>query len=291
MSGRTVLVTGASGGIGYAGALGLAAQGAEIIAVSRDAERTVSAARRISEETGAPVHPVVADFADLSQVRAACADIAERWPRIDVLVNNAGAIYPKRVATVDGHELTWQVDYLAGFLLTAMLAGPLVAAAPSRVVTVSSDAHLAAWNGLDFRDLDCDRGWGSFRAYAASKLANIMFSAELARRWASRGVTSNAMHPGVVRTGFGRSDWDRTSFWSVLNRFYLSPEEGADTLVYLCSSPEVEGASGLYYYKRSPKRPSSAARDRDTQRRLWEYSVDTLGLADDPGMRAESDAT
>ena len=279
MDGRTVVITGATNGIGYEAARALSAAGAEVVLVSRSAERTAAAAELISALAGMPAHAAVADFSELAQVRAVAAELLERFPRIDVLANNAGAIYPARQVTTDGFEMTWQVDYLAPFLLTNLLEPALTAASPSRVISVSSDAHQGAWRGLEFDDLNGERSWSSFGAYSAAKLANIMFAAELARRWATLGVTCNSMHPGLVRTGFGRSgDWNERSLWTLTSLWSLTPERGADTLVYLASSPKVEGVSGEYFYKRSPKRPSGPARDVGAQQRLWRETATVLGL-------------
>ncbi len=281
IEGKTVVVTGGTNGIGHEAARVLSAAGAQVVLLSRNAERTGAAANRLGVLTGVPVQTAVADFSDLAQVRRAVADdLLDRFERIDVLINNAGAIYPSRQVTADGFEMTWQVDYVAPFLLTNLLAPALKNAAPSRVITVSSDAHLAAWRGLDFDDLVGERSWSSFGSYSAAKLANIMFAVELSRRWAPLGVTSNAMHPGVVRTGFGRSgDWSERGLWSLTNLWALTPEQGADTMVYLASSPEVEGVSGRYFYKCSPKQPSRRARDVAAQTRLWRETAESLGLA------------
>jgi NAD(P)-dependent dehydrogenase (short-subunit alcohol dehydrogenase family) len=193
-------------------------------------------------------------------------------------VNNAGAIYPDRRTTVDGFEMTWQVDHLAPFLLTNLLRPALDASGHSQVITISSDAHLAAWRGLRFDDLNGERSWSPFGAYAAAKLANIMFSAELARRWRP-SIRSNAVHPGVVRTGFGRgAEWPARRRWAVTDLWALSAAQGADTLVYLASSPDAADANGAYFYKRRPKRPSRAARHVSSQQRLWEASATALGM-------------
>jgi NAD(P)-dependent dehydrogenase (short-subunit alcohol dehydrogenase family) len=279
MDGRTVVVTGGTNGIGHEAARVLSASGANVVIVSRNAERTEAAADLIGTLTGVPVQTAVADFSDLAQVRAVAANLLERFEHIDVLINNAGAIYPARQVTTDGFEMTWQVDHLSPFLFTNLLAPALQGAAPTRVITLSSDAHLAAWRGLNFDDLNGEHSWSSFGAYAAAKLANIMFAAELSRRWGKLGVTSNAMHPGVVHTGFGRSgDWNERGLWSLTNLWSLTPEQGADTIVYLASSPEVEGVTGQYFYKRSPKQPSKWARDVSAQERLWRVTAETLGL-------------
>ncbi len=279
VEGRTIVVTGGTNGIGHEAVRALSAAGATVVIVSRSAERTRAAAELVTVLTGVRVETAVADFADLAQVRAVATELLERFGRIDVLANNAGAIYPSRQVTVDGYEMTWQVDYLAPFLLTNLLKPALVAAAPSRVISVSSDAHQGAWRGLNFDDLNGENSWSSFSAYSKAKLANIMFAAELARRWAPLGVMSNSMHPGIVRTGFGRSgDWNERGLWSLTNLWALTPEQGADTLVYLASSPEVEGVTGQYFYKCSPKQPSRPARDVATQERLWRVTAELLGL-------------
>jgi NAD(P)-dependent dehydrogenase (short-subunit alcohol dehydrogenase family) len=280
MDGRTVVVTGGTNGIGYEAARALSAAGANVVLVSRNAEKTAAAAELLGVLTGVPAHAAIADFSDLAQVRTVATDLLSRFDHIDVLLNNAGAIYPSRQLTKDGFEMTWQVNYLAEFLLTNMLEPALSRASRARVISVSSDAHQAAWRGLRFDDLNGERSWSSFGAYSAAKLANIMFAAELARRWATLGIASNSVHPGIVRTGFGRSgDWNERGLWTLTNRWALTPAEGADTLVYLASSPEVEGVSGEYFYKRAPKRPNGPARDVEAQHRLWRETVETLGMA------------
>lgn len=278
MSGQRVVITGSTSGIGYEAARSLSAAGADVVLVSRTSSRTMTAAETISAESGHAVETCIADFSSLDQVRAAGHDLCNRFSRIDVFVNNAGAIYPDRQTTVDGFEMTWQVDHLAPFLLTNLLRPSLDAGRNPQVITISSDAHLAAWRGLRFADLNGERSWSPFGAYAAAKLANIMFSAELARRWGP-SIRSNAVHPGLVQTGFGRSDdWHTRYNWSFTDVWSLSAAQGADTLVYLASSPDAAEASGAYFYKRRPKRPSRAARDVGAQQRLWEVSADALGM-------------
>jgi len=278
MNGQRVVITGGTSGIGYEAARALSLAGAEVVVVSRSASRTAKAAESISAESGRAVETCVADFSSLDQVRAAGHELRERFSRIDVLVNNAGAIYPDRQTTVDGFEMTWQVDHLAPFLLTNLLRPAMDAGGSSQVITVSSDAHLAAWRGLRFDDLNGERSWSSFGAYAAAKLANIMFSAELACRWGP-SIRSNALHPGLVQSGFGRSnDWQARRNWSFTDLWSLSTAQGADTLVYLASSPAVADATGAYFYKRRPKKPSRVARDVSSQQRLWEVSAAALGM-------------
>jgi NAD(P)-dependent dehydrogenase (short-subunit alcohol dehydrogenase family) len=282
MEGRTVVVTGGTNGIGHEAARALSAAGANVVIVGRSVERTKAAAELLSVLAGNRVQTAVADFSDLSQVRALAADLLSRFDRIDVLANNAGGIFPARQVTVDGFEMTWQVDYLAPFLLTNLLKPVLAAASPSRVIAVSSDAHQGAWRGLKFDDLNSEKSWSSFGSYAAAKLADLMFAAELARRWAPLGITSNSMHPGIVRTGFGRSgDWNEHGLWSLTNLWAITAEQGADTLVYLASSPEAEGVTGEYFYKRAPKQPTGPARDVEAQKRLWRETAELLGVGTD----------
>ncbi len=278
VNGQRIVITGGTSGIGYEAARALSVAGAEVVLVSRSASRTAAAAETISAASGHAVETCVADFASLDHVRAAGQELRERFSRIDVLVNNAGAIYPDRRTTADGFEMTWQVDHLAPFLLTNLLRPALEASGHSQVITVSSDAHLAAWRGLRFDDLNGERSWSPFGAYAAAKLANIMFSAELARRWRP-SIRSNALHPGVVQTSFGRgAEWHANRRWAVTDLWALSAAQGADTLVYLASSPDVADMSGAYLYKRRPKKPSRVARDVSSQERLWEISAAALGM-------------
>lgn len=282
VQGRVIAITGTTNGIGQAAALELACMGATIVQLVRDDLKAQRLTKRIEREAGAGRAPHVAcDLSSFASVRAAAQEVCERFPRIDVLINNAGIIATERTITEDGHELTWQVNHLSHFLLTNLLRPTLVAAAPSRVITVSSDAHFGAWSGVRFGDPDLERGWRPFRAYAQTKLANIMFAAELAERWAGSGVSSNAMHPGIVRSGFGREGYG--PYDPRYDRLIpmLTPERGAETLVWLASSPEVEGTSGMYYYRKRLKRPSRTARDVHARRRLWRVSADATGLTAD----------
>jgi len=284
MVGKTVLVTGANSGVGFVAAQELAAAGAHVVMLVRDRKRGGSARAQIDAAApGASTELLLADLADFSAVRRAAGELLATHASLDVLVANAGAIYPQRAVTVDGNEATFQVNHLSHFLLCALLEPALASAAPSRVVTVSSDAHYAAWTGIRFHDPGFERGWGPFTAYAHSKLANIMFCYEHARRLAGTGITSNVMHPGLIRTGFGRRGYG----W--YGRFIerLSPvvagtaEEGADTLVWLATAPELASASGSYFYRRRPHRSSPASRSVKAQRRLWDLSEALTGLQGD----------
>jgi NAD(P)-dependent dehydrogenase (short-subunit alcohol dehydrogenase family) len=213
----------------------------------------------------------------MAQVRALAGRLGA-LERIDVLVNNAGLMAGQRRVTADGFDEVFAVNHLAPFLLTSLLLGQLTAAAPARVITVTSGAHTGAH--LDLDDPQLERGWDGWRAYANSKLANILFTRELARRLEGTGVTANCAHPGVVRTRFGREARLPMRAAVTLGRpFMLSPQRGASTIVYLATSPEVAGASGGYYVKRQRREPSAAARDDATAQRLWQLSEELTGLA------------
>ncbi len=269
---RHVVVTGASNGIGLQTAVGLARLGASVALVARDrakGEAALAAAREAS--AGGTPSLFLADLGSLAEVRRLAGELAAALPRIDVLVNNAGAMHTARKESADGIELTLAVNHLAAFLLTALLLPRLRAAAPARVVTVSSEAHRIA--PLDLDDLQARRGYAGMRVYGRSKLANVLFSNELARREAGTGVTSNALHPGVVATGFGRNDpgWFRVLV--TLGRpFLASPEEGARTSIHVAAAPELERVTGRYFKDRREVAPAPFARDEAVQRRLWELS-------------------
>ena len=277
MKGKVCVVTGATSGIGKATAAALARLGATVVLVGRDRGRTEAAAAEIGSVSVAPPQAETADLASMAQVRG-LADRLAKLERIDVLVNNAGLVLGERRITPDGFEHVFALNHLAPFLLTNLLLPKLTASAPARVVTVTSDAHSAA--RLDLSDLNLERGWDSWRSYANSKLANILFTRELARRLGGTGVTANCAHPGVVRTGFGREARPLLKLGITIARpFMLSPERGADTIVYLASSPDLEGQAGGYYVKRQRREPSAAARDDAAAGKLWELSEEMTGLA------------
>ena len=283
LSGKRILVTGASSGIGLAASLEFARAGADVVMHVRDRSRGEAARERIAAETGSErTELLLADFADLGAVASAAEEYARRYDRLDVLAANAGAIMPDHVITEHGNELTFQVNHLAHFLLCRILEPILVASGPARVVTVSSDSHQAAWRGIRFEDPAFRRGWRSFPAYAHSKLANIMFCYEHARRLFRTGVTSTVMHPGFVYTHFGADAYGRLN--PLINKVVYptigrTPERGADTLVWLATSPEVEGATGAYFQDRRMHHSSRASMDLEAQRRLWEMSEELTGLA------------
>jgi len=277
MKGTVCVVTGATSGIGQAAAAALARLGATVVMVGRDRDRTEAAAARIAAVSTSPPRAEIADLASLEQVRGLAARLAG-LERIDVLINNAGLVLGERRITPDGLEHVFAVNHLAPFLLTSLLLPKLTASGPARVVTVTSDAHSAA--RLDLSDPNLEHGWDSWRSYANSKLANILFTRELARRLEGTGVTANCAHPGVVRTGFGRESRPLLKLGITIARpFMASPERGADTIVYLASSPDVAGQTGGYYVKRQRREPSAAARDDTVARELWELSEKLTGLA------------
>jgi NAD(P)-dependent dehydrogenase (short-subunit alcohol dehydrogenase family) len=280
LAGRTVLVTGGSGGIGRATALGLAPMGAHIAITGRDRGRTEAAAREIREAGGGQVDAFVADMSSQTEVRRLADEVLGRLPRIDVLVNNVGGYWDTRHATVDGLERTFALNHLAPFLLTNLLLDRLLQSAPARVVTVSSGAH--AMGRIDFDDLMGERSYSGMRAYGQSKLANILFTYELARRLGTGSVTANALHPGMVRTGFGAEDAGTSQrLFSLLARpFMKSPAEGAATSIYLASSPEVEGVTGCYFAGCQRRQSSKRSCDEATGQRLWQVSADLVALAD-----------
>ena len=276
MNGKVCVVTGATSGIGKAAAAALARQGAQVVLVGRDRGRAEAAATEIGAASTVPPKVEIADLTSMDQVRALAGRLAS-LERIDVLINNAGLVLGERRVTQDGFEHVFAVNHLAPFLLTNLLLPKLTGSAPARVVTVTSDAHSAA--SLDLDDPSLEHGWNSWRSYANSKLANILFTRELARRLDGTGVTANCAHPGVVRTGFGRESRPLLRFGLTLARpFLLSPERGADTIVYLASSPDVAGETGGYYVKRQRREPSAAARDDAAARKLWDISEKLTGL-------------
>jgi NAD(P)-dependent dehydrogenase (short-subunit alcohol dehydrogenase family) len=279
MAARTVLVTGGTGGIGRATALGLAAMGANVAITGRDRVRAEDAGREIRTATGTRVDVLVGDLSDQSEVRRLAAEALERLPRIDVLVNNVGGYWNSRHETADGLELTFAVNHLAPFLLTNLLLDRLEHSAPARVVTVSSHAH--AQGRIHFDDLQGERSYSGARAYNQSKLANVLFTYEFARRLHGSDVTANALHPGVVSTGFGAEDPGGIQRLVVplLRPFMKSPARGAATSIHLVSAPELEGVNGRYFTNSKPKRSSPRSNDKDSAARLWEVSADLVGLS------------
>jgi NAD(P)-dependent dehydrogenase (short-subunit alcohol dehydrogenase family) len=273
-----VLVTGASSGIGRATALGLASMGARVAITGRDRERTEAAAREIREVGGGQVDAFVADMSSQAGVRRLAAEVLQRLPRIDVLVNNVGGYWDTRHVTADGLERTFALNHLAPYLLTRLLLDRLQQSAPARVVTVSSGAHTMG--RIDFDDLGLERSYSGMKAYSQSKLANLLFTYELARRLGASGVAANAVHPGMVNTGFGAEDAGSIQrlFTPLMRPFMKSPAQGAATSIFLASSPEVEGVTGGYFAGCKPKSSSKRSQDEADAARLWQVSADLVGL-------------
>lgn len=278
MNGKTVLVTGATGGIGLATAKSLAGLGATVIVHGRNPEKLDRALQAVRQESGRDdVSSWLCDFTSLREVRDRARELLARVPRLDVLVNNAGGIFPKRVLTKDGYELTFAVNHLAPMLLTQELLPALRAAAPSRVVTVASTAYrfggwCIRWNDVEFKRLP----YYMQLTYGHSKLANILFTVELSRRLAGTGITANCLHPGVVRSDFGRGTILRPL---MKLPFLLTNEKGARTSVYLASSPDVAGVTGKFYYRNRPIRIPRGSRAANEGRRLWELSEPMIARA------------
>ncbi|WP_227438999.1 SDR family oxidoreductase [Methylobacterium sp. W2] len=275
--GKICLVTGATSGIGYETALGLARAGARVGIVGRDAGRTDATASRIRNAVpGAVIDVFLADLSSQAEIRRLAAEVRALYQRLDVLVNNAGAIFDARHVTVDGLERTWALDHLAYMQLTLELLDLIKASAPARIVNVASMAHKRG--RIDVEDIDRARRYGAVKAYSQAKLGNVLFTAALARRLAGTGVTANSLHPGVIASGFagGTGGWFGVS-WSLIRPFLSNPADGAATSLHLATSPEVDGVSGLYFSKCRPVPTSRHGCDQALQERVWALSLRQLG--------------
>jgi NAD(P)-dependent dehydrogenase (short-subunit alcohol dehydrogenase family) len=291
MDEKTCIVTGASSGIGKETARSLAGMGARVVMVSRDQARGAAARDDIRRTTGRDVEWVLADLSSQASIRDLAARILEMCPRIDVLVNNAGALYTSRQTTVDGFERTFATNHLNYFLLTHLLLDRIKDSAPARIVNVSSRAHM---NGaIDFEDPHFERRrYNIGGAYSQSKLANVLFTYELARRLEGTGVTVNCLHPGVVRTGFAKNNGGLLGTivkhgMRVASMFFMDAAKGAQTSVFLAASPEVEGVTGRYFVRCKDTPSSERSYDIDAARRLWELSENLCGL---PSVQATESA-
>jgi NAD(P)-dependent dehydrogenase (short-subunit alcohol dehydrogenase family) len=278
MDDKMVLITGATGGIGQAAALALANLGARVVIVGRDPHRTAAAAADIQQESANPgVEALIGDLSLRADVQKVAREYRQRYDRLDVLINNAGAMFMRRQLSADGIEMTLALNHLAYFSLTYQLLDLLKASAPARIVNVGSSSHRIA--RLDFDELIPEKGYHGLLAYARTKLMNVVFTYELARRLESSGVTANCLHPGLVGTRLGQNNNGlyRPAF-ALYQRVALSPTKGAETLVYLASSPEVEGVSGRYFVRKSAARSSPDSYDPQAGRRLWDLSLKLSGL-------------
>jgi NAD(P)-dependent dehydrogenase (short-subunit alcohol dehydrogenase family) len=272
MRGKVIVITGGTSGIGQVAAEQLAGMGARIILVARSEERAAASLTRLRQAGPEVDHSVrYADLSSIAATRGLAADIAAAEPRIDVLINNAGALFNNRQLSPDGLEMTFAVNHMAYFVLTEGLRERMAASGPARIVSTASAAHLGA--KIDFGDLQMATGYSGFGAYGRSKLANILFTRELARRLAGAPVTANCLHPGFVATRFGDNSGGLSQvIFPIAKLFAISPQKGAETIVYLASSPEVATTTGLYFDQRKPKTPSAAGRDDTAAARLWAES-------------------
>jgi len=283
LAGKVVLITGATSGIGLEASVALAGMGGRVVMVGRDPGKTAEKVGEVRRRSGnSTVESLICDVSSQMQVRALAAAVLAKYDRIDVLINNAGTVFAKRTVTEDNIEATFAVNYLSAFLLTNLLLDRIKKSAPARVVNVASNGHYGGT--LDFDDLGFERGYQIMRAYSRSKLAEVLFTRELARRLAGTGVTANCVHPGAVATKI----WDRAPaftrpFFAVAKRVaMISPAAGAETIVYLAASPEVAQKSGLYFEKNLPKSPSRLALDDALAIRLWDESAKLTKLAPAP---------
>ncbi|HEX9158636.1 MAG TPA: SDR family oxidoreductase [Rhizomicrobium sp.] len=275
MAGRTVVITGATSGIGEVAADRLTAKGDRIVFIARDRARAEETLRRLHAISGGAHQAHHADLSRLSEMKRVGEEIAAAEPRIDVLINNAGAMFGTRQLTEDGLEMTFALNHMSYFVLTAMLLRKM--AAGGRVVSTASDAHKGA--RLDFSDLQSARHYSGFAVYGRSKLCNILFTRELARRLQGTGITANCFHPGFVATRFGnRSGGILSMGIRAAKTFALTPEQGAETMVYLASSPDVANVSGGYFVKCKPTGPTREAQDDADARRLWDMSAKLSGV-------------
>lgn len=278
MGGKICLITGSTSGIGKVTALELAKLGATVVMVSRDRGRGEAARSELAARSGnGAIDLLIADLSSQAAIHQLAQEFKSRYDRLHVLVNNAGAVNTRRALTVDGLETTFAVNHLAYFLLTNLLLDVLKAGAPARIVSVSSGAHTSGT--IRFDDLQGRRRYSAFGAYGQSKLANILFTYELARRLAGTGVTANCLHPGGVATGFGRNNGGAIGLlFRLIGPLLRTPEQGAETVVYLASAPEVEGVSGKYFVDKRETRSSAESYDQAIARRLWQVSAELTKL-------------
>jgi len=278
MQGKVVVITGATSGIGLVAAEKLARSGARLVFIARDRSRGEATLARLREAGPGAAHAVhYADLSTIAEMKRVAAEIAASEPRVDVLINNAGALFSSRQVTSDGLEKTFALNHMSYFVVTLGLAQRLQATPGARVVNTSSHAHRRG--RLDLDDLQSEKNYRGFPVYGVSKLCNILFTRELARRWDGTGVTANSLHPGFVSTRFG----DQSGGWfqrliGAAKLFAISPEKGAETIVYLAASKEVEGVSGKYFYQCREVSPTRAGQDDDAARRLWAESARLAGI-------------
>lgn len=278
MQGKTIVITGATNGIGEVAATELARMGANVTILGRSPERCAATAARVKAATGKTVETLVADFSRKSEVERAAAELKGRCKRLDVLINNAGAIFMDRRETADGLEQTFALNHMAYYTFTLHLLDLLKASAPARIVNVSSDAHKRG--AMKFDDLQMKNGFSAWGAYCQSKLANVLFTTELAKKLEGSRVTVNALHPGVVSTNFGTDNGWKGALLQFAFRFFgITPERGARTIVHLASSPSVEGITGKYFYLEREALTAAQGADAAAAKRLWEVSEKLAGVS------------
>jgi len=280
MAAKTIVVTGGTSGIGEVAAIRLAEQGARIVLVARDKARADATLAKLKRANPSAAHAVhFADLSAIAEMKRVASEIAAAEPNIDVLINNAGAVFTTRQESVDGLEMTFAVNHMAYFVVTEILLPNLKATPGARIVSTASMAHSSG--RIDFDDLQLRKSYSTFRAYGTSKLMNILFTRELARRLEGSGVTANCLHPGGVATRFGsnNSGFLAVVFKVAISIAGISPEKGAQTIIYLASSPAVSAISGKYFYQCKPAQPTAAAQSDADARRLWDVSAKLAGLA------------
>lgn len=278
MDGKICMVTGATAGIGLVTAREMAQLGATVVLVGRNPQKTEQVVQQLRSQTGSSkLEHLLADLSSQKQVRGLAEAFRSRHDRLDVLVNNAGALFMAREQTEDGIEQTFALNHLSYFLLTHLLLEPLKAAAPSRIANVSSHAHKGM--KLDFQDLEGRTKYSGWMAYGRSKLANILFTYELARRLEGTGITANALHPGFVASSFGHNNGKVARVLLKIGQlFAISEDKGAETSIYLASSPEAEGVTGKYFFKKRAVHSSRASQDPESARELWRISERMTGV-------------
>ncbi|MHB8476801.1 MAG: SDR family oxidoreductase [Steroidobacteraceae bacterium] len=278
MQGKVVVITGGTSGIGEVATERLAGMGARIVLVARDETRGEAALARLRRRNTSGAHSIhYGDLSRISEMKRLAAEIAAAEPRIDVLINNAGAMFGSRQTTEDSLELMFALNHMAYFVLTLGLRDRLFASSPARVVNTASEAHRG--RTLNFDDLQSTGGYSGYKVYGRSKLCNILFTRELSRRWSGKGVTVNCLHPGFVATRFGDGSGGFLSWGVRLAKiFAISPEKGAETIVHLASSPDVAGVTGEYFHQCRPATPTRAARDDAVAQRLWMESAKLAGI-------------
>lgn len=280
LTGKTALVTGATNGIGKAAARALAAMGAEVVLVGRNRALTESTVAELKRETGnEKIDHLVADLSVQAEVRKLAADFLDSGRPLHILLNNAGAIFPERIESIDGIEMTFALNHLGYFLLTDLLLDRMRQSAPARIVNVASAAHRAARHGIDFADIEARQKYAPFGAYGQSKLANILFTRELARRLDGSGITVNCVHPGFVATRFAHANAFYNFAMALMRPFQRSIAKGSRTSIYLCAAPAVANVSGEYFADCKIAQPTEFGRDDAAARRLWELSERMVGVA------------